>query len=207
MCDFIESHAVSSDPANFLEATEELSSLLAQNGDELRLQLLLQQHPRILSEQFAHCHHVFPRVKLGERFEADFFCLDIPSSGKEWIGIEIEDPSKKVITKSGRRTATLEHAIQQVRDWRRWVTDNIDYTRRSRDRSGLGLDEIHPRFLAWVIIGRRESFSGPFNSLRQQIFRDEFIQIRSWDGILERAVQRAKLFCARAPGIEIVMKS
>src|SRR5256885_280294 len=85
--------------------------------------------------------------------------------------------------KDGRRTAVLEHAVQQVRDWRRWLTDNIDYARRPRDRSGLGLEDIHPRTVAYVIIGRRQYFSDEFNALRQQIFRDEFIHIKSWDGV------------------------
>src|SRR5947199_10140181 len=105
MSDFIERHAVSSNPKDFFEAARKLSDLLGRNGSEPELQSLLERHPRVLSEQFTHCHHVFPRVELGERFEADFLCLDIPSSGKEWIAIELEDPSKKLITKSGRRTA------------------------------------------------------------------------------------------------------
>jgi hypothetical protein len=207
MSDFIESHAVSSDPKDFFEAAQELGRLLDRNGTELELQSLLQKHPRILSEQFPHCHHVFPRVALGERFEADFLCLDIPSSGKEWIAIEIEDPKKKLITKSGRRTAVLEHAIQQVRDWRQWLTNNIDYARRPRDRSGLGLEDIHPRSVAYVIIGRRQFFTDNFNSLRQQIFRDELIQVRSWDGVAEWALKRATVFYGGgSPGLKIVVQ-
>jgi hypothetical protein len=207
MFDFIERHAVSSDPKDFFEAAQQLRRLLDQNPTEQELQSLLEKHPRILSAQFPHCHHVFPRVAFGERFEADFLCLDIPSSGKEWIAIEIEVPSKKLITKSGRRTAVLEHAIQQVRDWRRWLTDNIDYARRPRDRNGLGLEDIQPRSIAWVIIGQRQFFTDEFNSLRQQIFRDELIQIRSWDGVAEWALKRAAVFYGGgSPGLKIVVQ-
>jgi hypothetical protein len=194
MKDFLGEHAVSLDYAGFSAATRELAYLIDKDATELELQKFLERHPYVLSQQFTHCHHVFPNVRLGERYTADFFCLDIPSSGKEWIGVEIEEPGKKVITKAGRRTAKLEHALQQVRDWRKWITDNIDYARRSRDKNGLGLDDIQPRSFACVIIGRRKDYSDEFNRLRQQIFRDELIDIRSWDGILERAVQRAEMF-------------
>jgi Domain of unknown function (DUF4263) len=203
MTDYINQHAVSLNHNGFLGATETLAELIAQSRDERPLQSFLEQHPYVLSQQLSHCHHVFPLVKFGASYVADFFCLDIPSSGYEWVAIEIESPGKKVVTKSGRKSADLEHALQQVRDWRKWISDNIDYARRPRENNGLGLAEIQPRFMAWVIIGRRANYNEAFNSLRQQVFRDELIQIRSWDGILERAVQRAHIFSGGGPGIEI----
>lgn len=194
MSDFINRHSVTLNHKEFLRAVKTLSKLVVQNRHELELQSHIEKHPYILSQQLSHCHHVFPRVKLGERFVADFFCLDIPSSGKEWIGVEIKRAGIKVITKAGRKTALLEHALQQVRDWRQWTIDNIDYARRSVEKSGLGLEEIQPRFIGWVIIGRRDQYNREFNKLRQQIFRDELIQVRSWDGVIEWAEQRAKHF-------------
>jgi hypothetical protein len=194
MTDFIESHSVTMDHDRFLGAVKQLAELVEQCCEERQLQAAIERHPYILSEQFAHCHHVIPRVSLGGSFEVDFFCLDISSPGKEWIGVEIEPPGAQVVTKSGRRTALVEHALQQVRDWRKWIGDNFDYARKPRDQSGLGLERVHPRFLGWVVIGRRKNYNPTFNDLRAQIF----IQIRSWDGILERARQRALLFSGRS---------
>jgi len=194
MPDYIEQHAVRMDHKGFLRAVETLRDLVDRNPDESVLQAHIESHPYILSEQHAHCHHVFPRVRLGERYEADFFCLDLPSHGNQWIAVEIEPAELPVVTKAGRKSARLEHALQQLRDWRKWVADNIDYARRPRSQSGLGLEKIEPRFQCCLIAGRRSNFTEAFNILRRQILRDEMIEIRSWDGILERAEQRARMF-------------
>ena len=192
--DFIEEHAVEMRHAIFPRAVEELDILVQQGVEERHLQAHIEAHPYLLSQQFSHCHHVFPKVRLGIQYEVDFFCLDIPSSGREWWAVELEPTKRQVITKSGRRTAHLEHALQQVRDWRQWVTHNLGYAQRDKSCNGLGLIDIETRFWGYVVIGRRQHFSTSFDSLRRQISRDEQIQIRSWDGIVEWGRKRAKIF-------------
>jgi len=194
MPDFIENHAVQINHSGFMGAVNELEHLVETNVSENDLQKHIEVHPYILSQQFSHCHHVFPKVALGVQYETDFMCLDIPSSGKEWIGIELESPQKKVITQKGRKTADLEHAIQQIRDWRAWITDNLSYARQNREQNGLGLIDISPRFFGHVIIGRRKNYNDKFNELRRQLLRDELIKVRSWDGIVEWARNRAQVF-------------
>jgi hypothetical protein len=197
MRDYIEEHAVTPDHAGFHTAVDEMHALVEADAPETELQSHLAAFPYILSQQFAHCHHVFPKVCLGNQYEVDFFCLDIPSSGDEWWGVELESTSKKVITKSGRKSAHLEHALQQVRDWRAWVTENLSYARGPKEKKGLGLRNIQPRFYGYVIIGRRRDYSDTANALRGQVLRDELIEIRSWDGIVERARQRAAVFAGK----------
>lgn len=206
MSDFIEDHAVQIDHGGFKEAVDDLEHLIESDASENVLQKHLEKHPYILSQQFAHCHHVFPKVALGIQYETDFMCLDIPSSGKEWNGIELECPNKKVITKQGRKTADLEHAIQQIRDWRAWVTENLNYARQSRENNGLGLTDIAPRFFGHVIIGRRTMYNNKFNELRRQLFRDELITIHSWDGIVEYARNKAKIFSAISDSFNIIQQ-
>lgn len=188
MSNYIDEHAVGN-YRGFSSAVEELASLINKDAPESDLQSHLQNHRYILSVQFPHCHHVIPRVRLGSQFEADFLCLDIPSSGYEWYGIELESPKKKVITKSGRKTADLEHALQQIRDWRFWIRSNINYARNE-----LGLKNIDDNLRGVVIVGRRESFNDKFNFLRRQVLYDELIEVRSWDGIIEWARKRAEFF-------------
>ena len=194
MNEFLKKHEVKIDKAGFCSAVEKLESLVNDGVSENELQKHIERHQYILSQQFAHCRYVFPKVALGNQYETDFMCLEIPSSGKEWIGVELENPNKKVITKTGRRTAVLEHAIQQIRDWRTWVTENLSYAQKEKDKNGLGLIDINPRFYGYVIIGRRNNFNEKFNELRRQIQRDELVIIRSWDGVIEWAFKRAKYF-------------
>ncbi len=189
--DFFENHSVRLDHRRFPSAVSELKQLVDSKALEERLQQHLTEHPYILSEQFGHCHHVFAKIRLGGKFEADFFCLDIPSPGKRWIGVEIESPDVPVITKAGRKSAKLEHALQQIRDWRSWIRENLSTARNVPQSGGAGLEDIDPNFFGWVIIGRRATFTDKFNELRNQVEHDEHISIRSWDGILDWANKRA----------------
>lgn len=197
MPDYIHEHAVVFDHERFRTAVEDLASLIEADAPESTLQSHLESHPYILSVQFAHCHHVFPKVRLGNQYEVDFFCLDIPSSGYEWWGVELETPQKNVITKTGRKSAGLEHAQQQIRDWRSWTMENLSYARRARERNGLGLQDIQPRFYGYVVIGRRSNYTDAFNAIRSQVLRDEQIEIRSWDGIISWARERAAVYSRR----------
>lgn len=206
MADFIENHAVQMDHAGFKKAVDVLENLVENDASENELQKHIETYPYILSEQFAHCHHVFPKVALGNQYDTDFMCLDIPSSGKEWIAVELESPQKNVITKTGRKTADLEHAIQQVRDWRSWITDNLSYARQSKEQNGLGLVDIIPRFFGYVIIGRSINYNQKFNELRRQLLRDELITVRSWDGIIEWARKRAKVFLGISDAFKIIKR-
>lgn len=193
MCQFIEAHAVTMDHDGFHKAVDELQSMVREQSDERELQAFLEYSPYVLSQQFSHCNHVFPQVSLGREYVADFFCLDIPSYGREWWGVELESPKKPIVTKSGRKSAVLENALQQVRDWRRWISRNLDYAQRPREQSGLGLGRIQPDFWGYVVIGRRMEFSRPMDDIRRQVLRDERIQIRTWDGIVEWARKRANV--------------
>ena len=42
------------------------------------------------------------------------------------------------------RLNSVNHAIGQIRDWRQWLMDNIDYARRPKEQNGLGLVGIDP---------------------------------------------------------------
>jgi hypothetical protein len=185
--------SVTVDHANFPRAVIELRELIVSDALETEIQSHIQKHPYLLSQQFPHCHFVAPQVKLGAHYVADFFCLEYPSSGPEWYGIELEPPNIPIVTKKGRRSAKLEHAIQQVRDWRAWITDNLQYARAPRDKNGLGLEWIEGRFAGYIFAGRRSDYCDKANEIRRQIVRDERIVIRSWDGFLETAEQRSKI--------------
>lgn len=176
---------------NYHDAVDELERLLDREVSENQLQAYLTENRYLLGQMFQHCYYVFPRVNLGSEYEADYFCLDQPSSGIEWYGVEIECSTKQVITKSGRKRAELEHALQQVRDWRSWVRNNMAYAQRRKGKYGIGLEGIHADFFGYVIIGRRKHFNTKFEEIRQDLRRNERIEVRSWDSLVEHGRRRA----------------
>ena len=67
----------------------------------------------------------------------------------EYLLVELENPARKLFTKTGRQSAELTHAIDQTLDWRRYIEDNLSAVQRE-----LGLDGITSNPKSLVVIGR-----------------------------------------------------
>jgi len=192
---WLADNTVDIDHSGYHGAVDELEKLIEEEAPETKLQAHIEKNRFLLSQFLPHCHHVFPKVRLGSEYEADFFCLEIPSSNVEWRGVEIETSKKKVITKTGRKRAELEHALQQVRDWRVWVRKNLDYAQRRKSAGGIGLEHIRPDFIGTVVIGRRQDFNDEFQEIRKELRRSEFIEVWSWDSLVKFGRKRAEILC------------
>lgn len=94
---------------------------------------------------------LYSKIRLGSEYEIDFVCFDDSSYGPEWRLIEIEGPNKRLFAKSGEPSASLLHAIQQVRDWHDWIHDNVDYARKLMPQIDYPL--------GYVFVGRRSELS------------------------------------------------
>jgi hypothetical protein len=192
---FIDSCVVRVDHAEFPAAAKRLRELVEAGAKEPELQKHLERNLYLVSQQFAHCHHVAPHFLFGRHFCADFMCLDYPSHWPHWIAVEIESPSKKLVTQAGRRTAELEHALQQIRDWREFVKNNLDFVNKPKEKDGLGLEFAEPTMTGYVFIGRRSQKAEEIeklNIIRNQIRDADNIHIHTWDHFVERAEQRAQ---------------
>ena len=73
---------------------------------------------------------LYSKVKLGHNYEVDFAWLYFDSFGPEWRLVEIENPNTKLFTKSGNASASLNHTVQQARDWAAWVHDYPEYAKK-----------------------------------------------------------------------------
>ena len=120
---------------------------------------------------------------------AIFFSLKC-SSGTTWILVELEPTNTQLVTKSGHLAERVRQGLQQVKDWHDWLTDNRDEATRSRNRNGLGLEEIEDVW-GWVVVGRRKQVNDRFNQLRNQVWKDSRIQIMTYDRLIERFKTRA----------------
>lgn len=132
--------------ADILEAScDEFLALLQDNGDdeEALHQWLNKQEHHIFVDP--HAIEVHSKVPFGNK-QSDFV---VRRPDQTYLLIEIERANLHIFQKrNAEPTHQFNHACQQVRDWQRYIRDNVHTV-----RTELGLDEIYePRGM--VIMGR-----------------------------------------------------
>lgn len=129
------------------EESDSLRDLLDSNPNEEKMHQFLGNNRKFLVQLLAggHGRYCFSKKQLGSEFVTDFLVAEVNSMGIHWYAIELESPRAKSYRKGGLQSAELTHAIGQIRDWRRWMANNLDYARRPRDQDGLGLIGIESR--------------------------------------------------------------
>jgi len=138
-----------------MPATSRASSILRSKCDELKLlldknagceekihQWLNLRENHVFLDPAAVC--VRSKVPFGDSV-SDFV---IELSDKRYVLVEIEHANHQVFSKKGEPRNSLTHAIQQVRDWQRYIRDNIHTVRTELQL--LEIDLPH----GMVIIGR-----------------------------------------------------
>lgn len=173
-----------------IELVEELENILASAKDEKPLQEFFTAHPEMLSQQLdARCRWIIPKPQLGGLFEPDFFAARIDSGGIKWVAIELESPAvDRLFTKSkGFPQEKLREGIEQIRDWRNWIENNLATARNSPLDDGSGLVGITSRLHGMVIIGRREESRREDQRRRRDIEWESKIEIHTYDWVLEQA--------------------
>ncbi len=94
------------------------------------------------------------KFKLGDDYETDFVIHEIPDG---FIFVEIERPGIQLFKKGKEnrppeRMQDFNHAIEQIENWRAWVSRNHSYIASK-------LEDISPNPLCWLIAGRRTKLS------------------------------------------------
>lgn len=109
--------------------------------------------------------------------------------GIKWYAVELESPKKKTYKQDGNFRSELNQAIDQIMDWRNWLTNRIAYARAPKDaeEEGLGLVGIDGRVPGLILIGRRDEYPDRYNTRRRQALQDDRIAIHSYDWLLDVA--------------------
>jgi hypothetical protein len=192
----LEKWRVRDDPS--LVAQEALLAALAEadGGNRQRherpLQIVLEKHPEILGHLVRGNHgtYVRPQVQVGTQYMADFFVGSQTSLGMRWLLVELERPTAELALQDGRQASeVLRKAIQQIRDWREWFSNNLDNAQKSVSQGGLGLPGIRTRPPGLIIIGREDGAGGT-GVMRSQYAEAEDIQIRTYDWLVRAARSR-----------------
>jgi hypothetical protein len=166
-----------------------LKQLLNENPDEAALQCFLEANPKFLIQVLGggHGRYQIAKQRLGKEYVPDFLIAEMSSIGIEWHAVEIESPRAVSHRKDGLASDALDHAIGQIRDWRKWLMHNIDYARRSQTENGLGLVGIDARVPGLILIGRRHEYPERFNEIRRQMIDREHIAVHSYDWLFDVA--------------------
>lgn len=183
------------DHATYEEVAEYLE-LLDNARDERPVQAFFHLHRHFLVEHLGggHGRWAIPQKRLGSEHVTDFMIGAAHSLGVDWVAVELESPLAPLFTKAGDPTATLNHAIRQITDWRAWLTNNLSYATRAEAEGGLGLDRIRPDVPGLILIGRRATLSDADNARRSQMSHDLDIAIHTYDYIADVARGKADMF-------------
>jgi len=181
-------HSVPWDRVAVKEATS-LRKLLNTNPDEQAMHRFLEANPKFLIQILGggHGRYQLSKQRLGAEFVPDFLVAENSSIGIEWHAVEIESPRAIAYRQDGLPAETLNHALGQIREWRRWLMNNLDYARRPREQDGLGLVGIDSRVPGLILIGCRHTFPERFNEFRRQMVDRERIVIHSYDWLVDVA--------------------
>lgn len=172
------------------EQLRALDTLLASGEeDERKFQEFLEHNPELLASYIQLGHHgryVLPQVQFGNKHVADFMVAGKNSTGHFWIALEIESPRHQVVKKNGHVTQHVQHALDQISEWRRYVANNRNTVRRPKQDSGEGLLNIDQDFKGWVIIGRdSNNSSAEARQMKHQEHQGR-THIQTWDGFRDR---------------------
>ena len=187
MSERLAKYSVSEEPSEAEFADLEL--VIEAAADERPIHAFLKSHRHLLAATLggAHARFVRPNVRLGADYEADFLLAHSDSRGLRWVLVELETPGSSITLKSGkdfdRQTRT---GIGQIKEWREWLQNNLDYATRPKSRSGLGLEGIRPRSKGLVVVGRRDRLGPSHQSLRNRLEEGEQIRVHTYDWLLDR---------------------
>lgn len=161
---------------------EELEKILDEAENEKPLQKFYTDHPYLLAIAFRpHCCWVFPLPRLsGSQHIPDFLYCDHNSLGYQWTLIELESPKMEATIKNGSVSADCHHAVQQINDYRSGLRENALFEQKKYP----GLSE---RCDGYVVIGRRDGDRTELEQKRLVEFRQQRIEIASYDRLLYQA--------------------
>jgi hypothetical protein len=139
-------------------------------------------------------------ISFGADFKLDFVRgFDRGSPGFAYELIEIESPHTPPYKSNGVPTERLNHALQQVRDWKRWITANLNGETARLFPSGQLNSEGQSVFKYTIVIGRRANSEAHLN--RRNQFEAEGVEVRSFDYLTDKLKRRIFLneFIAVSP--------
>jgi hypothetical protein len=119
-------------------------------------------------------------LRLGAEYRVDLVrTADRGSYGFEYELIELESPNSPLFTRAGIPSKRLNTALQQIRDWRRWIDQYREEAKRLFPSKMFTLFD-RESFNYTILIGRRSTNKLTLDR-RNQLSVENDVQIRSYD--------------------------
>jgi hypothetical protein len=182
---FVSQSATDSAAARLQEACDEFRRLLntAGGSEETLHQWLNRPENHLFLD--ANYRSIRSKLPFG-RHVSDFV---IERADQTYRLCEIEPATTEIFTKAGEPSARLSHACQQVRDWQRYVRDNVHTV-----RSELGLTDIYePSGL--VVLGRSAMIGTPEKKRRwldMKAHGQNHVAVMTYDELCEGVMRLAE---------------
>ena len=166
-----------------------LQELVAQNPQEREMQAFLKENPKFLVQALTggHGRYQIAKPRLGDKYVPDFLLAEMDSIGIHWYAVALESHRSNVFRHDGLPRQEVNHALGQIRDWREWFSNNIEYARKPPDEHGLGLVGIQATLPGMILIGRRSHYPERYNEFRRSQLDRERIEIHSYDWLVDIA--------------------
>ena len=163
----------------------ELERVISLAEDERDIQRFLEENPNLLTALLeGNERYCVPQKRLGAEYVPDFIIGDVNSLGFRWVLVELETPKSGIYLKSGLSLGkNARNGVDQIVNWRKWLSDNISYARQRRSENGLGLFDINESADALVLVGRRSQVPETKDAQRKEYYRSG-IRIHSYDWLL-----------------------
>ena len=116
-----------------------------------------------------HDAYIVPEQPLGAEYCADYMLLGSNSIGFHIVLVEFEDVNVDYkLLSSNAETEAVRKGLTQIRDWKRWLSDNRAYFLES-----CGLGEISRSIPQWgihycLVVSRRSRMNEMANLMRGQ---------------------------------------
>lgn len=143
---------------------------------EEQLQSFLKENPKLLSPSFTQ---FWPKLRIGKHV-TDFVFREAMG---DYVLVEIERSNCLLFKRDGHMTSNLNHALEQVSDWRRYIEDNLLTVQNE-----LGLSQISTNPKGMVVMGRSKTLT-PENRRKITTLENERpkTKILTYDDVLENA--------------------
>jgi hypothetical protein len=167
---------------------EQYHEILSTAKDEKPLQDFFQSNPYFIGSllkgtQFGHHGaYCFSQFHLADKYRPDFAICGFNSEGSNWIFIELQSPNGAIILKNGQPAAQAREGLYQIKCWKEWFRENINF---ARSQLKVKIPDLHQsRIHYYLIIGRRQNFGVDENNWRaMEVLENTNVQIISYDRI------------------------